>query len=222
MLLDRSLTTALLALAVAGPAAAVTPYVFQTSGSAFGNPSPVLSAFAPSDKVQGQFMLDYGSPPSTTLGDGSTQYGGNVLGMSGTTKGLVFTDPSATTRVGNDRPVDLLQVRADPPIGVGSLLPRNIVGFQLAGYQLVDVRLFWTEGNPGIGDFLTGQTVPDPLPAFAGRLALDFVEGGNLSLPLTSVFFDGMTVVAVPEPGTTALWLSGLGFLGWLVRYRRG
>jgi hypothetical protein len=219
MKLSRLLFTATVALAVAAPASAAMPYAFQTGGNAYGNASPVLGAFAPTDTVQGFFLLNYRGAPTLTLGDGSTQYGGNITLLTGFTKGLGFADLSATTRVGNDLAAgDFLQLRADPPVGTASAQPRNLAGFGLAGYQLVDVRLFWMAGMPGVGDFLADASVPKPLPTLTGRLALDFVEGGDLTQPVTSVFFDGLQVTAVPEPRTWAMYACGLAGLGVWVR----
>ena len=93
-----------------------------------------------------------------------------------------------------------------------------------SGCTLYNARMFWIEGNASpdlIPDFLTDQNLPNPLPTFHGRLSLDFVETGNASGPQSDVFFDSLSVNAVPEPETYALLLTELGLLGFMARRRK-
>ena len=67
------------------------------------------------------------------------------------------------------------------------------------------------------------KCLPGVLPAFQGRLALDFVTSGDPNCPQYYAFFDGLTVspvAAVPEPDTYAIMLAGLGLLGVIARRR--
>ena len=86
--------------------------------------------------------------------------------------------------------------------------------------------MFWIEGAqmPNlVPEFLPNQNLPGVLPAFQGRLALDFVATGDPNGPQYYAFFDGLTVAqvaAVPEPDTYAIMLAGLGLLGVIARRR--
>lgn len=67
------------------------------------------------------------------------------------------------------------------------------------------------------------KCLPGVLPAFQGRLALDFVASGDPNGPQVYAFFDGLTVAqvaAVPEPDAYAIMLAGLGLLGVIARRR--
>jgi len=75
--------------------------------------------------------------------------------------------------------------------------------------------MFWIETLLGIGDFLDDQNLPAALPAFEGRLALDFLPptGGS---DLAFVFFDGLFLrpeQQIPEPGILGLLAAGLAGL---------
>jgi len=215
--------------------AAPVIYSFTTSAvspGGFGAGAPVLSGSLSGLSVSGTFTYDSAATATGTLADGETLYGGPSspnYHLSGSVGGFSFSDPRGNMDVGNDKPIsifpsaDIVQLNADP--GNPAIPVHNISGFSLDGYSLYNVRMFWISGQTSpelIPDFLTNQDLPSVLPAYHGRLALDFVETGTTG-PQSSVFFDGLAVapVTVPEPGTYALLSVGLGLLAFTARRRK-
>ena len=78
---------------------------------------------------------------------------------------------------------DVVILYASPPFS-------DLVGFDIGGYRLVNVRMFWIEGELGITDFLRRQDLPTLLPRFEGRIAFDFDLITDPSVR-EFVFFDG-------------------------------
>ena len=124
-------------------------------------------------------------------------------------------------------PGDLLMLLADALAFPPPPETDDLAGFTLPGLNLplLNVRLFWVEtlllptgftylasGEP-IFDFLVDNQLPGTLPAFGGRLALDFPGQLPDGTPvLRSAFFDDLVVtpVSVPEPGMLSLLAVGL------------
>jgi hypothetical protein len=182
--------------------------------------------------VYGGHLLPDGTPYSSFTALSAT--------VNGTTPRSI-TDPRGFTIVGDDDvqfpcftpgctppTFDFFGYNAENLTGTTF---RNIVGFTIGAYRVFNVRLFWQEGqevpNP-VPDFLANADEParDPLPntppTLNGRLAIDFVHVSNtdgLGFQY-AMFYDGLSVTAVPEPETYALLLVGLGLLGFAARRR--
>jgi len=53
----------------------------------------------------------------------------------------------------------------------------NLNGFTYQNLSLINIQFFWIEGQDGIEDFLSDQTLPESLPPTTeGRIALYFVD----------------------------------------------
>ena len=208
-----SLAVALIHTSVNVASAVPVSYSFTTGNNPFG--LPPVGSFSSSDFVSGTFTYDAEALATGTNAFGATIYAGSLTKLAGSVAGLNFSDPAGLTLVGNEvipspafpQPVDFLLLGADPSLGVGT---HNLSGFAIGGFTLVNVRMFWIETQLGITDFLANQNLLAALPQFQGRLALDFVPIGNPSGPLSFVFFDGLLVRQIPEPGTLVLLAVGL------------
>ena len=189
-------------------------YSFNTGTSPFGNPTlaPLFSGMS----VSGTFDYDAASPATLIVPSGivagSTVYSGSTMNLSGSIGANAFSDLVGAAVVGDDKflgftpATDFLQLS----------FQISGTGFDIAGFTLSAVRLFWIEGQLGITDFLSDQSLPSVLPDFQGRLALDFTSAdGN-----ASVFFNGLTVAQVPEPATLSLLALGLLALAYRRRMR--
>lgn len=171
----------------------------------------------------------------------------SISGLSATFPALPgheFSDPQGSTSVYNDNANnffgssvvgDALILAFDPPSFSGNQFPRNLSGGDIGSWHLYSARMLWIEGvvaktdefaapNVGvpIGDFLTDQSLPGALPAFEGRLWLEFQNTLDRSQVLF-VFYNNLLAQpsAIPEPESYALLLGGLALLGFQLRRRR-
>lgn len=213
---------ALAALLATTPAGATAVrYAFETGPFSFSAGNAPVFEF--NSFVSGEIDYDADAPQSSAGPGGTFVHLFASGNLAATVQGFDILDPFGGAVVGDEQTLtgppggaDLLVLTAEP-----QLLPPDIVGFELNGFRLVNVRLFWLETLFGAPDFLSSSTLPATLPSFAGRLALDFVPvtGG----PVGFAFFDGLSVrplvVPTPEPGS--LVLLGLGLAGLAIRARR-
>lgn len=172
-------------------------HTFSTTGPLFVDP---LLAELSSANVSGDFTYDnagdfLGTVPDGPVTAGSAVYGG-LSNLSGLVNGDVFSDSAGITIVGDDRYLGF-----DPPTDIVVLVwePRSdstLNGFSVAGMPLVNVRLFWIEGQSGIGDYLDDEKLPAVLPpTIAGTLALDFLHSDGT---LRFAFFNVSVVPVIP------------------------
>lgn len=196
------------------------------------SPSPV-----PVPSVSGRFTFDAATAftgGSGALGyePGYAVYAGAVRQLSGQAFGRAFSDVYVNASVANNLAApggaqDVLTLTADAtPLAGGNLLPagspRQLQGFTLGEHQLSNVRLFWV----GPASAWPAYALPAVLPQAGWRLALDFVAAGD---PLNTagrpyyghtVFIDGVSVQAVPEPSAVLMLLAGVGVLAAVARRR--
>lgn len=224
--LQRSAAIALAAVAF-GPLcghAMPTPYGFTTGNTPFGNTAALNAAFA-GQSVSGTFVYDPATPPLFPIPGGAV-YDPSITSLTGSAGGNAFSDNRVITLVINELgPTggDAVVIASDPALNSGAPAPLfNLNGFDIAGYSLVNVRLFWLEGVLGAPDFLNDGSLPATLPTFQGRLALDFNPVGSRDPnQTTSVFFNGLFVTRVPEPGVAGLLLLALAGVATVSRRRR-
>lgn len=242
MLASLASAIAACALLLPAPAAQATPVTYNFStGIGFTNPGDsvalnALSALGFSATVSGSFMYDAASPATGTGTGGVTIYGNaagtspSFFGLSGSAGGFSFSDPRGFVTVGNNTQpfgfpitlVDQIQYYADSALTSG---PHNFAGFNIGGSNVVNLRMFWSTGLPGIpADFITNQSLPGTPPGMQGRLALDLgVSGDPNVLSQHWIFFDNLSVSAaeVSEPRPLLLVLAGLGLIAFSLR-RKG
>lgn len=230
--------------------AAPVTYSFSTGPSTFGGGTtagPFMPSLFAGSGASGTFTFDSESPFVGLNPAGAAVYGGStpVIGIAPSFSALSgfvrstagnqnFFDTNGPTVVANDNFAGFGFSNADAFIlQADSALFRNLVGFELDGFRLMNVFMLWIEGmgattdpffpgftsangGPQIPDFLTSQDLLGAPPSFAGRLWFDFVKADDPSLT-TFAFFNQLQVspmTSVPEPQTYSLLLTGLGLFG--------
>lgn len=225
--------------------ASAEPVVFQfsTNGYLSGRPE-MVSLFPENSKVVGSFNYDrrgsflgysevlgydpgyavYSLPPSGGLSAFSM--------LSGSVAGLSFSDVRGSFSL-SDRTLfggipDRVSMNADPTllVGANSVSPstaRQLVGFSIGDYTLINVRMFWADWS---GAYLMSSDLLESPPLFPGILAFDFIRTADptntFGTPFyaNTVFFSNLTVSKVPEPATYTLIALALFVVAWLARRR--
>ena len=192
---------AALLLAQTASLADTVRYQFSTVSQVVGNAPviPVLDGVA----LSGTFEIDPDVAAGPTIPNGAILYPGATLAFSTIVAGTPISDPIGFAVVGNDRqfgagaPGDGIVLGVEP--GTPGLPAEfyNLQGLDIGNHRLVNVRMFWLE-NETEGDFLTNQTLPDWLPAYSGRLALDFIDLTNPTGPVFA-FYDFESVVRIVD-----------------------
>lgn len=199
------------------------PYSFSTGGKTFGGIPGTLfteiSDFFAGTSVSGTFDYD----DSLTVRDvddngipiGWPHYDLSFLNLAGSVDGIQFSDPSGVTAVVNDlfdrtnvnNPTgfsDLFQLAADSVVERtedSEILISDLVGFEVIGFTLVNVRLLWVEGQFGeppsdlirAPDFLSNGNLPPLLPDIPGAVFLDFKTEASPEEAF-AVFFPALNV----------------------------
>lgn len=186
---------------------------------------------------------DLGFEPGYTVYATSGSLIQSFYGISGSIGTHTFSDIVGSTNIRNGytggmptpSTLDVISLNAEVTPKVGANTPpieyaRQLNGFTVGDYTLNNVRLFWGSGMPGTPfNFLNDSSLPGELPTFQGRIAFDFVRTddptntANVPYYTNTVIFSGLTVqaAAVPEAGTTAMMVVGLGVLGLASRRRQ-
>ena len=219
-------------------------YRFSTNGFVSGNLG-IATLFPADSKVLGTFNYDrtgyylgnsgdLGYDPGYAVHSAPSEGGVSVYSMlSGTVAGFSFSDVRGSFNL-NNRPEfsglpDMVTMNADPSIMVGmnsvsTVTPRQLVGFSLGDYTLINVRMFWSDWS---GIYLSSTDLLDSPPLFPGTLAFDFIRTSDptntLGVPFYSntVFFSNLRVSGVPEPATYLLIAVSLLMVGGLVSRRK-
>ena len=194
--LDEMIIGTLSPVTFPDPSTAVR-YDFTTSATAFSPQDPALEAAFAGATLTGSFSYANWVPPIAVVTSpalpGSALYAGSVLDMTGSVGGMIFEDPFGFSVVGNDRFVpnltDFLSVAAGSVSGTT---------FEISGYTLTNVRMFWIEGDTTPDDFLQSDLLLAALPVgLTGRVSLDFVLTSDPNIT-ASVFFQDFSVTLSP------------------------
>lgn len=186
------------------------PYSFSTADKYFsGVPGSLyteINDYFNGRSVSGTFDYDDSLTARRDMDDnggfiGWPHYDLSLLNLAGSVNGMQFSDPSGVTDVANDlfdrtnvnNPTgfsDLFHMFADSVV-VGTegseMLISDLVGFEVIGFTLVNVRLLWVEGQFGdfqadsipAPDFLSNGNLPALLPDIPGAVALDFTTAAS-------------------------------------------
>ena len=134
-------------------------YSFTTGNQPFGD--GVLTELLMGQSVAGSFVYDSDVPATLILAGppsaGATLYAGSLSNIEGAVAGNTFSDPSGGVVVGDNKYngiEDILSLSSDPIFGQADPpADYNFAGFEIAGYTLVNVRIFWMQSMAG-SDFL--------------------------------------------------------------------
>ena len=164
-------------------------YDFTTDVPGFTGGCP--ACFFEGQPVSGSFIYDPNAELFNITPNGIAVYRGGILEMNASVGGKSFADAFGIMIVGDNAVQGTRDILRFTP-GI------NLEGFNIAGFELVDVRFLWMTNFPaGTPDFLTGLEQPAELPDIPGVLILDFI---NPISPGTtfSVNFENLLVTLAP------------------------
>jgi hypothetical protein len=192
-----------LVFAVSSNALAQAPVTYEYTTDPLGFLSGCPACNFVGQPVSGRFIYDPETPLTSLPPSGFFIYLGGISDWSGTVDSFSFSDDLGLAVVGDNVVTDGRDLLMFTP---GLFLN----GFVVDGFTLVNVRMQWLEGLPGVPDFLMGDSLPAELPDIPGRLLLDF-ENPSYPGTLFSVNFPNLRVMRAPtlvtvdiEPGNSA------------------
>ncbi len=157
----------------------ITNYTFSADPQTASGSDPTLVSLLTGLSPMGTLIYDNsvaqtGTAPERSSSTGAASYFGSLTNLVGSVNGMSFSDPIGRIRVGDERfeptgLTDAVILSADTRRRV------DLVGFEIGGYVLTNVRMFWIEGRGnGIPDFLSSQALPTVLPSFEGLISFAF------------------------------------------------
>jgi len=157
----------------------------------------------------------WGPNDGSANGLGASQDGGNFVGADG-----------------NYYAGTLSQTLTGLTIGQTYNLTFDWAGAQQAGFTGTNSAMFWSTVFGGVTQNTASISLDSKgfsgwmqqtfqITATSTSQALTFLANANVKGAPPFLLLDGVSVTAVPEPGTWALMLGGLGAIAWLARRRR-
>ncbi len=178
----------------------------------------------PQTEGDGKISLDVGAVGGSAAAPASLYYvGDDLYPASGALRITPFTRVTVSVPY-------RLDIRLDPDEPVGDEAPRAHASLELLLLGIHNLRTDPDRGEPLADDLPIQSSFVELMSSYRapvvgkasreGMLSAGFdndsATDASFGLRAELVAFGSTgTVAAVPEPGTVALWLAGLGLLGW-------